>query len=51
MTDLLQGEKKKPFGVPPAFLFAVALAHPVVYSHFRILQSKKRKLLKSFLKD
>ena len=31
-------------GVPPAFLFAVALAHPVVYSHFRILQSKKRKL-------
>ena len=38
-------------GVPPAFLFAVALAHPVVYSHFRILQGKKRKLLKSFLKD
>ena len=31
-------------GVPPAFLFAVALAHPVVYSYFRILQSKKRKL-------
>ena len=28
----------------PGFLFAVALAHPVVYSHFRILQSKKRKL-------
>ena len=21
MTDLLQGEKKKPFGVPPAFLY------------------------------
>ena len=37
-------------GVPPAFLFAVALAHPVVYSHFRILRSKKRKLHKSFLK-
>ena len=31
-------------GVPPAFLFAVALAHPVVYSYFRILQGKKRKL-------
>ena len=35
----MQGE-----GVPPAFLFAVALAHPVVYSYFRILRSKKRKL-------
>ena len=37
-------------GVPPAFLFAVALAHPVVYSHFRILQGKKRKLYKKVWK-
>ena len=37
-------------GVPPAFLFAVALAHPVVYSHFRILQGKKRKLHKKVWK-
>ena len=28
-------------GVPPAFLYAVALAHPVVYFHFRILQGKE----------
>ena len=37
-------------GVTPAFLFAVALAHPVVYSHFRILQGKKRKLHKKVWK-
>ena len=28
-------------GVPPAFLYAVALAHPVVYFHFRILREKE----------
>ena len=27
MTDLLQGKKKKPFGVPPAFLYGSFLLH------------------------
>jgi hypothetical protein len=33
MTDLLQGEKKKPFGVPPAFLYGSFLLplHPLVF--------------------
>ena len=33
-------------GEQALFLYAVALAYPVVYSHFRILQGKKRKLYK-----
>ena len=33
MTDLLQGEKKKPFGVPPAFLYGSFLLplHPLIF--------------------